>query len=146
MAKKRAQWKAPRTTRERRLIWAVVALGSVCAAIVTVVLVRLWSETDGNVAGWVTTFVVFGAAWVLWEALGLEDGFRRSSRRTQWFVIALMLVLAIAGSLIYVLLPGTASWYLASLPAIPALLVVLSFRSEESTPSGGFSDGPWSAP
>lgn len=126
---------------------ALVALGSACAVVVTVVLVRLWSRGDQNIAGWVTTFVVFGAAWLFWEALGLGDAFRRASRRRQWIMIVLTLALAMGGSLVYVVLPGTASWYLAALPAIPALLVLLSFpRSEQGGGPLDVGDGPWTAP
>jgi hypothetical protein len=137
-----------RPARERRLWWAVGTLCTVSAVVVTIVLVRLWSSTDQNVAGWITGFVVFGAAWAVWEALGLSAAFRRASRRTQWVVIVLAFAVAIGGGIVYLLLPGTASWYLAGLPTIPALLILLSFPPDENQPerSGGVSDGPWTAP
>ena len=102
------------TANERRLMWAVVALPIACAAGVTVVLVHLWSTIDQNVAGWITTFVVLGAAFLVWEAFGLDDAFRRAGRRTQRLVIVFVLLLALGGSLAYVFWPGTASWYLAA--------------------------------
>jgi peptidoglycan/LPS O-acetylase OafA/YrhL len=136
-----------RTARERRLRWAVGILCTVSAVIVTIVVVRLWSSTDQNVAGWITGFVITGAAWAAWESLGLSAAIRRASRRTQWIVIALALAFAIGGGVVYVLWPGTASWYLAALPAIPAILVSLSL-ADESRPadSGDIGDGPWTAP
>jgi undecaprenyl pyrophosphate phosphatase UppP len=140
--------KARRPARERRLVGAVVALCIACAAILTVVLLHLWSTGDQNVAGWVTTFVVVGAAFLAWEALGFEKAYRRTSRRRQWSVIALTLALALGGSVAYVLWPGTASWYLASLPGIPAVLVLMSFPRNDDERAGpvDFGDGPWTAP
>ena len=137
-----------RTVRERRLLWAVGVLVAVSVVVITIVLVRLWSSTDQNVAGWITGFIVLGAVWAVWEALGLSAAFRRASRRTQWIVIVLALAFAVGGGIVYLLLPGTASWYLAALPTIPALLIVMSFPPDENQPggSGGAGDGPWTAP
>jgi hypothetical protein len=129
------------------LRWAVAVLCAVSALVFTIVLVRLWSSADRNVAGWITGFVVTGAAWAAWEALGLSAAFRRASRRTQWIVIALTLAFAIGGRVVYVLWPGTTSWYLAALPAIPAILVSVSLADENRRAgSGDVGDGPWTAP
>jgi len=140
--------KARATANERRLMWAVVAFSIVCAAGVTVVLVHLWSTIDQNVAGWITTFVVLGAAFLVWEAFGLDDAFSRAGRRAQRLVIVLVLLLALGGSLAYVFWPGTASWYLAALPGIPLVLVLLSFewRGEHDLGPLDLGDGPWTAP
>jgi len=136
-----------RTVRERRLLWAVGVLVTVSVVVVTIVLIRLWSSTDQNVAGWITGFVVLGAVWAVSEALGLSAAFRRASRRTQWIVIVLALAFAIGGGIVYLLLPGTASWYLAALPTIPAVLILLSFPPDENQAGGsGSGDGPWTAP
>jgi hypothetical protein len=129
-------------------MWAVVALSVVCSAVVIFFLLHLWSTGDQNLAGWITYFVVFGAAMLVWDVIGLEKAFRRSSRRAQWFVIAGAVALALGGGVAYLFLPGTTSWYLASLPAIPALLVLLSFPRHEDETAGpaDFGDGPWTAP
>jgi hypothetical protein len=50
-------------------MWAVGGVCIVGTAVVTVVLVRLWSKVDQNFAGWITTFVAFAAAYAVWEAL-----------------------------------------------------------------------------
>ena len=59
----------------------------------------------------------------------------------------LALAFAIGGGIVYLLLPGTASWYLAALPTIPAVLILLSFPRDENQAGGsGSGDGPWTAP
>jgi hypothetical protein len=135
------------SARVRRLHWAVGILGVVTGSVVVVVLVRLWTSADPNLAAWITSFVVYGVCYAIWELLDLSAAFRNASPRTQWLAIALALVLAIGGGLVYVLWPGSASWYLASLPAIPAFLILLSFpERDDSSRAGDVGDGPWTAP
>src|SRR5437016_6231571 len=92
--------------KRRPPTWLLVLLSVPAAALVAALLLLLWSTGHGNLAGWVTTFCVYGACLVVWEALGLGTAFQTASRRTQRLVVALTLALAFAGGLIYVLLPG----------------------------------------
>jgi hypothetical protein len=137
-----------RSARVRRLRWAVGIFGAIAAGIVALVLGRLWTSADPNVAGWVTTVVAYGAAYAAWEMFELSGAFRRSSGRTQRVVIAAALALAIGGGVFYVLVPGPVTWYLAALPVIPAFLILMSFPdSGEESSTGDFGDGgPWTAP
>ena len=133
------------TTVERPALLLVAAIGS---AVVIAGIVVLWWRVGGNVAGWVTSVAVVGLAFLLTEVLGVGDAFAAASKRTQLAISAGALVLAAAGSIGYVIWPGTTSWYLAGLPAIPIILV-LNWSSGDDSPSGqgsGFSDGPWTAP
>ena len=135
------------STRVRRLRWAVAILGVVTVAVVALVLVRLWTSADPNLAGWITTFAVYGVSYATWELLGLAAAFRKATPRTQWLAIALALLFAISGGLVYAFWPGPTSWYLASLPAIPVFLILLSFPELDDSSSGGVGgDGPWTAP
>jgi peptidoglycan/LPS O-acetylase OafA/YrhL len=134
--------------RARRLRVAVVTLGAVAAVVLVLMLVRLWQSANGNVAGWITTFVVFGAIWLGAEVLGLDRAFVRASSRTRWLVVTAGLALALGGGIVYVLWPGTASWYLAYLPSIPVTLLVIWSAQDENAEPGppSYTDGPWGAP
>jgi peptidoglycan/LPS O-acetylase OafA/YrhL len=134
--------------REPPLFWALACLAIACVAVAVVLLRALWSSADSNVAAWVTTFVVMGAGFIVVSALGLDKRFRRASSRTQCVVVSFSLLLAIAGGVVYLLWPGPASWYLATLPGLPAILVATFFVDDREDGAGSFDsgDGPWTAP
>ena len=128
------------------VLLAAVGIG---VAVLVAGVVFLWWRVGGNIAGWVTGFVVFGLAVLVSELVEAGEAFSAASKRVQRTVIARAVVFAIAGSVAYVLWPGTTSWYLASLPAIPLLLVLtwLDHEAPGSAQPGGFTgDGPWTAP
>jgi hypothetical protein len=142
MGRLRSRWVAV----EVPVLVAALAVGA-CVVIAGVVF--LWWRVGGNVAGWVTTFVVIGLAFLLAEVVGAGEAFSAASKPTQRTIIVGALVLAAAGSGAYVLWPGTTSWYLSALPAIPILLVLDWLRGDEESESGQpaeFTDGPWTAP
>lgn len=120
------------------VIVALVASGLAC----------LWWLVGGNIAGWVTTFVAFLTGMFIAELLGLEKAFSGLSKRGQWVVIAVALVVAAGGSIGYVLVPGTVSWYVFPLLAFPVILILDWLRGDEEAEPGpiDFSDGPWTAP
>jgi hypothetical protein len=90
----------------------------------------------------------FAAAFFLAELLVLERRFLGLSTRGQRLVIGLAVVIAAGGSVGYALLPGTTSWYVFPLLALPVLLIVDWLRGDDESQPGpiDFSDGPWTAP
>ena len=136
-----------RTRRERRLYVAVTLLGIVALGVLGLVLVALWRRGNDNLAGWVTTAVAGLALYGVTELLELEQRFQRARPRVRMLTVLGTVLLAVAGGLVYVAWPGADSWYLAALPALPALVVCSWFPPPEDE-VGGFSggDGPWSAP
>jgi len=129
----------------------LVVAATIIVAIVAIVaagLVGLWLLVGGNVAGWVTSFVVILAGFFVAELLGLEHVFSRFTKRGQWIVIGIAVAVAAGGSAGYLLFPGTASWYLFPLLALPLLLILSWLRSADESSSGpiDLGDGPWTAP
>ncbi len=126
----------------------LVVIAALIVAVVASALICLWWLVGGNVAGWVTTVVAFLTGMFVAELLGAEQAFSRLTKRGQRIVIAVAVVVAAGGSVGYVLLPGTASWYLSALPAFPLLLILTWLRGDDEPELGpiDFSDGPWTAP
>jgi hypothetical protein len=142
MGRARPRWIA----LEVPAVLAALALG---ACLLVGGVVYLWSSVGGNIAGWVTTFVVFVVAFVVAELAGGSEVFSRASKRTQRMVIVAALLFAALGGGAYLLWPGTTSWYLSALPVIPILLVLDWLRgNDEPDPAqvADFTDGPWTAP
>jgi hypothetical protein len=137
-----------RSARETRLFTAVTLLGIAVVGIVALVLVGLWRGGNDNLAGWVTTGIVMAVLFFGGDLLGLERRFQQARTRTRVAVVVAALVLAIGGGAAYLAWPGSASWYLAALPALPAVLVSTWFSPVTEDEVRGFdgSDGPWSAP
>jgi peptidoglycan/LPS O-acetylase OafA/YrhL len=128
-----------------------LVVGSIAAVIVVVAafgIVSLWWLVGGNAAGWLTSLAAFAAAFFLAELLVLERRFLGLSTRGQRLVIGLAVVIAAGGSVGYALLPGTMSWYVFPLLALPVLLIVDWLRGDDESQPGpmDFSDGPWTAP
>jgi hypothetical protein len=126
----------------------LILIAGVVTALVAAGITCLWWLVGGNVAGWITVFVAFITAMFVAELLGAERTFSRLSKRGQRIVILLAIVTMFGGTVTYVFVPGTASWYLLTLPVIPLLLVLDWLRSNTESGAGPmeFQDGPWTAP
>jgi len=118
------------------------------ALVLGVLLVHLWSAVDADVAGWITTIIVGGGAFLAGDLLGVQAAFERASTRTRWIVAASAMALAAGGAVAYLLWSTTFSWYHAGLAAIPAVLLTVSgarTNRARAEPSD-MSEGPWTAP
>jgi peptidoglycan/LPS O-acetylase OafA/YrhL len=126
-----------------RIVLVSVVLGSVSAVVV------LWLTVGGNAAGWATFILLPLASGIVVGATDLDLHFLRLRKPVQTVVVAATVALALAGGIVYLFLPGTTSWWLLGLPAIPILLMA-HWLGEDSArdPSsgGGVSDAPWMAP
>lgn len=109
----------------------------------------IWWLVGGNTAGWITTLVAAVGLIVADGAADAEGAFSRSSPLTQRVVLLVALGVAVAGSVAYVIWPGTLGWYLLGVFALPVVFILYWGRSEsgdDATNSPDFSDGPWTAP
>jgi hypothetical protein len=113
-------------------------------------LAYLWVRVGGNVAGWATVFVAFGGGFLIGDVIGVSDAFIHASARARQVLIGVGLVVAAAGSVGYALWPGTGTWYLSTVPAVPIVLMIGWLTkldgNDDATSASEFTDGPWSAP
>ncbi len=129
-------------TRDR-VVLASVVVGSVA------VVVLLWLTVGGNAAGWATFILLPSGFGLVVGATDLDLAFKRLPKAVQTAVMAVGVALALAGGIAYLFVPGTTSWWLLGLPALPIIFMEswLLEDSDGGTPSGGgISDGPWTAP
>jgi hypothetical protein len=106
-----------------------------------------WWLVGGNTAGWVITILGFVAVIFIDAGLDAKERYLRGSARLRRGVLAAAVVVAVVGSAIYILWPGTLSWYLIGVFGIPVIWVLHWGRSDDDPAlPADFSDGPWTAP
>ena len=136
-------WEYDSRVTRNKVVLASVVVGSVA----TVVL--LWLTVGGNAAGWATFILLPLAFGIVVGATDLDLRFLHLRKPTRTAVMAIALALAFAGGIVYLFVPGTTSWWLLGLAALPILFMEELLREDadgDSPPGGGISDGPWTAP
>jgi hypothetical protein len=107
----------------------------------------VWLVMGANAAGWITTFIAAFAFMGVDALLGAETWYKRAPRARDRRVVLLgAFALAVCGSIGSIVWPGTLSWYLIGILAIPLMFVLLWGRSDDDISPPGGADGPWTAP